>query len=297
MPKLNPLRGPARRNSPPAEPKPAPKIEVKFDTGRNYSYRADQADPKRSLSTDPKGWNLQTDDGRPASASRVPRQGADNDISHRINREKTPLSHLIMEVGPGHVQGQLSYKPVLTRPPTRLEKQVMDDFGRQIEEYTRKSKGKPGTLHGEFIATYSKARDLETGAISVDRTAFDFKAADTIPVPESGVRPDYVIHSHPYDPKDPGKASPFEPLGGRFPSGADRHLARASEDGVPPPKQMFMHGGRYFLIHEGDLHFTLLNPNAKAEKWAAHPSQGPGWDKDLFLTPHPTPPKENGSAS
>lgn len=135
MPNLNPLRGSARGNHPPAEPRPVlgpdreamgklpPKIEVKFDTARNYSYRADQADSKRSLSTDPKGWNLQTDDGRPASASRVPRQAEDNDISHRINREKTPLSHLIMEVGPGHVQGQLSYKPVLTRPPTRLEKQ------------------------------------------------------------------------------------------------------------------------------------------------------------------------------
>jgi hypothetical protein len=70
-------------------------------------------------------------------------------------------------------------------------------------------------------------------------------------------------------------------------------LARASEDGVPPPKQMFMHGGQYFLIHEGDLHFTLLDPKAKAENWAAHPRQGPGWDKDLFLTPHPTPPKES----
>lgn len=293
MPNLNPLRGPSRR-TPPADPKAPPKIEVKWDSARTYSYRADlKPESEQSLYGHPKGWNLEPDDkARPATAGKVERRDAGKDITLDINRDKTPLSHLIMEVGPGVVQGQLSHKPVLTRPPTRLEKQVMDDFGAAIGEFTRKSDNKPGTMHGEFIATYSKSKDLETGAVNLDRIAFDFRAANSIPVPETAIRPDYVIHSHPYDPKHPFKAGPTEELGGNFPSGADRHLARASEDGRPPPKQMLMHGGKYYLIHEGDLHFTLLDPKAKGDTWAAHPRQGDGWDKDLFLLPHPTPPPQ-----
>ena len=151
----------------------------------------------------------------------------------------TELHHFITEVGPGETQGRLSCKPVLSRQPSPPERQVMDDFMQAMEQAGRESKGKQGPRHGEFIATYSTSNNIETGAIEVDRTSFALNPANTIPVPDTGVRPDFVIHSHPYDPAQPKKAGRTEHLGGSFPSGADRHLAMArSETGIPPPTQM-----------------------------------------------------------
>ena len=293
---LDPLRQALRRArtpetpAPSAKPIPKPVIEVKWDTARRYSYQAQEENSSVSLSNRPKGWDL-TQPGAdvPPHVRSVKRQGDDGDIETKFDKERTPLSHLIMEVGPGEVQGRLSYKPLLVRPPSDLERQVMEDFSAAMREATQATQGRQNPRLGEFIATYSKATDIETGKLDAVRTAFSFRDGATIPVPSTGSRPDFVIHSHPYDPADPGKHLPGEPLGGDFPSGADRHLAIGQNVPVPPV-QMMMHGGRAFLIHEGDLHFSLLDPAATGRKFFADPNGGHAWDQTLFLTPHPTPP-------
>lgn len=281
------------RPAPPVELRPRPKIEVQWETARHYSYQAQSEVATKSLATHPKGWDL-ANDGYPVTRQRVPRREGEGDIKLKPDRDKTPLSHLIMEVGPGEVQEQLSYKPMLARPPSDLELRVMRDFGQAVTDAARDSKGRQDPRRGEFVATYSKCTDIETGKPDVVRTAFAYRNGAEIPVPETEAIPDYIIHSHPYDPRDPQAYAPEERLGGDFPSGTDRHLAQDKNDGKPNPKQLMMHGGRTFYIHAGDLHFSLLDPAAPDRRLLADPRKGPGWDRDLYIVDHPTPQSKPG---
>lgn len=272
-------------------------IEVKWSTGRAYSYRADDFPDRHSMLDHPQGWKpyhgLTT---RPARRESVRRETATDSADasgEGVLQRKYELKHYLAEFGAAAVQAQLSCLPRMSRRPTGEELFVMQDFSKAVHQYTRLSQGKRGPSHGEFIATYFRHTDADSGEVELRRSNFKYNAAHSIDVPQKGAPHDFVIHSHPYDPKHPLAAGVSEPLGGAYPSGQDRLMARtAGKGGRTAAVELMMHGGQVFHIHADDLHFSLLDPAAGTTLHLADKRNGPGWDQDLFLTPHPTPPTE-----
>jgi hypothetical protein len=282
----------------PASAKPPanlPTIEPRWRTALSYSFERDAHDQGYSLTDMPKGWPGSGNGvaKAPRRIESVPRQMGEDLIEDVTPRRKTELGHYLAEFGPREVQTHLSVKPIQTRKPSAGEQLVMEDFAASVNQSTRLSHGKRGPLHGEFIATYTRKTDPDTGALTVERTSFQFKAADSIDVPDTQVKPDYIIHSHPCDPKDPKAASVFDPLGSNYPSGQDRLMARRGTD-IPegsgnPHTELLMHGTEFFHTHGHDLHFSRLDPGAQAVVTHADPDGRDARAENLFTHSHPTP--------
>lgn len=275
-------------------------IEVKWNTGRIFSYKADEFPDGHTLGDHPKGVKpYHGEERRPKRMERVAREGNGehaDPAGERVLRRKLELKHYLAEFGPGVVQRELSFLPALVRPPSAGELYVMQDFAQSVHQYTRMSQGKKGPKTGEFIATYRNVTDPASGAKSIERTNFRYNPGHSIDVPLDGAPHDYVIHSHPYDPKAPLAAGLSDPLGGAYPSGQDRLMARTiGKSGLPPPTELMMHGGQIFHTHAHDLHFSLLDPAAGEVIHLADRSKGPGWDDALYVGPANRPPKP-GSA-
>lgn len=271
-------------------------IEVKWRTARAYSYKADEFPDGHTLLDHPQGMKAyHGPERRPKRVASVPREdGVDraDPAGEGVLRRKEELKHYLAEFGPGRVQAHLSYLPSLARRPSEGELHVMQDFAQSVHQYARMSRGQRGPKTGEFIGTYSKVTDRDSGETRIERTNFKYSPGHSIDVPQQGAPHDYVIHSHPYDPKTPLAARVTDPLGGAYPSGQDRLMARTQgKSGQPPAKELMMHGGQTFHTHGHDLHFSLLDPAAAATLRLADPAKGPGWDDALYAFPADRPPK------
>lgn len=272
-------------------------IKVIWHTAKAYSYKADVFPDGHSMLDHPQGLkSYHGAERRPKQIESVPRERGEDHADgpgNGVLRRKLELKHYLSEFGPGAVQQQLSFLPYLVRRPSDGELHVMQDFAQSVHQYSRLSQGKRGPKSGEFIGTYSRITDKDTGATRIERTNFKYSPGHAIDVPQQGAPHDYVIHSHPYDPKVPLAAGITDPLGGAYPSGQDRLMARTTgKSGQPPPKEMMMHGGRTFHTHRHDLHFSMLDPTAAGTMHMADPSKGTGWDDALYVVPadRPSPP-------
>jgi hypothetical protein len=277
-------------------------IEVQWRTARAYSYEADENPDGPSLTRHPKGMKPRhKPEERPRRIESVAREMGGchaDEAGEGVLRRKDELKHYLAEFGPAAVQNRLSVLPSLSRRPSDGELHVMRDFAQAVLQSTRLSRGRKGPRQGEFIATYSRKADKDTGETKIKRANFAFNPAHSIEVPGAGGPHDYVIHSHPYDPNAPLAAAWHEPLGGAYPSGQDRFMAcKVGHGGQPPPKELMMHGGQVFHIHRDDLHFSLLDPAAGETLHLADRTKGPGWDDALYANPEGVPfPPAPGSA-
>lgn len=265
-------------------------IEVRWRTARAYSYQADEHPAGHSLLDHPQGMkSYHGIERRPKRIESVAREmGGDHadGPGDGVLRRKDELKHYLSEFGATAVQARLTYLPVQSRRPSDEELHVMQDFAKSVHQYSRLSQGKRGPRHGEFIATYARVTDKDTGASTLERTNFRYNAAHSIDVPDKGAPHDYVIHSHPYDPKHPMSAGVTDPLGGAYPSGQDRLMARMiGKGGQAPAREMLMHGGQVYHTHGDDLHFSLLDPAAGETLHLADRAQGVGWDDGLYFSP------------
>lgn len=272
-------------------------IDVKWRTGVKYSYLAggrEVGDTRPTLHTHPKGWpppvgasQAQRWEQRPDRLESAPRRTeaeplAEPGLQPGAKPEAKPeLSHYLHEFGPAAVQASLANQPKLRRKASVGEASVVKDFREAIDQTLKLSQGKRHPLRGEFLGLYSKSTDIETGAAQYDRRVFKFSPGNSVEVPEIHPRPDYVIHSHPFDPKDPaGHAGTG--LGVNYPSGTDRlRAAEAVRDagfqapgGPKPTKEMMMHGNQAFVIHGHDMDYTELDlpvpPQPAKKPPAAH---------------------------
>ena len=271
-------------------------INVRWHTAKAYSYKADVFPDAHSMLDHPQGLkSYHGAERKPKRIESVPRESGDDHADGSgdgVLRRKEELKHYLSEFGPGAVQQQLSFLPSLVRRPSVGELFVMQDFAKSVHQYSRLSQGKRGPKTGEFIGTYANVTDKDTGAKRIERTNFKYNPGPAIDVPQQGAPHDYVIHSHPYDPKVPLAAGIRDPLGGAYPSGQDRLMARTTgKGGQPPPKELMMHGGQTFHTHGHDLHFSLLDPTAAGTLHLADPSKGPGWDDALYIGPADRPPR------
>lgn len=272
-------------------------IDVRWRTGVKYSYLAgDRAagDKRPTLDTHPKGWpppagtsQEQRWEQRPDRVESAPRHTEAEPLVEPDPKptKKPEIAHYLNEFGPSAVQASLANEPKLKRKPSRGEEAVVKDFRKAIDQTLRLSQGKRHPLRGEFLGMYSRSTDIETGATQYDRRVFKFSPGNSVEVPEIHPRPDYVIHSHPFDPKDPAGHAGTE-LGVNYPSGTDRlRAAEAVRDagfqapgGPKPTKEMMMHGNQAFVIHGHDLDYTELDlpaPPKPATKTPAAPGGAP----------------------
>lgn len=244
----------------PAKPVTPADVDVKWRTAFRYSLDASRGGP--SLVDFPKGWVGGVSLQSPGRLEKAARHSESEPLAGHDLARRSGLGYYLDEFGGEAVQARLSCEPTGRRRPSEGEALVSKDFDETIRRAVRLSQGRIHPTEGEFVATYSRARDLETGQLTVDQTSFHFAKGDSIEVLPTAIRPDYIIHSHPYDPKDPSGYAGGN-LGIDYPSGMDLRAAREMDRGDgKPAKELLKHGNALFHVHGHDLGFTRLDPKA-----------------------------------
>jgi hypothetical protein len=261
---------PSRASSPPPTPVPeaAPvpggsrrTITPKWDEAYRYQYDGQMP----NMQSHPKGWNGDMSaENLPPSLWPVTRHEGQETGSSQSSlmspRPEAPLFHYLDNYGEHAVQNKLSFQPIKVRPPTKGEADVVGDFEAGIKEAI--SRG-TDPRKGEFIASYLEKADPETGRVSIQRASFDFFVGSSSRASIHPIEPDYIIHSHPFDPANPHGYSVRHPLGGAYPSITDYLTSKRMGEGAlalgdRPAKVMLVHGPDAYVIHSRDFNFTKL---------------------------------------